>query len=74
MHSCHFDFHGGKQMNLPNFLSPLWKRNISAVTLKKTEIKLNNVEDDPLEELVNITFNSDLPIQTNNTQNFNEEN
>ena len=73
LHSCNFDFHGGKQMNLPNFLSPLWKRNISAVTLKKTEIKLNNVEDDPLEELVNITFNSDLPIQTNNTQNFNEE-
>ena len=73
LHSCNFDFHGGKQMNLPNFLSPLWKRNISAVTLKKTEIKLNNVEDDPLEELVNITFNSDLPIQTNNTQNSNEE-
>ena len=73
LHSCNFDFHGGKQINLPNFLNPLWKRNISSVTLKKTEIKLNNVEDDPLEELVNITFNSELPVHTNSNHNLDEE-
>tara|TARA_B100000989_G_C19529678_1_gene468898 strand:+ start:883 stop:2439 length:1557 start_codon:yes stop_codon:yes gene_type:complete len=73
LYSCNFDFHGGKSINIPNFLSPLWDRNISAVTITKTEIKLNNVEDDPLEELVDITFNSELQIQTGNTQNLNEE-
>ena len=73
LYSCNFDFHGGKSINIPNFLSPLWNKNISAITITKTEIKLNNVEDDPYEELVDITFNSELRIQTNNLHNLNEE-
>ena len=71
--SCNFDFHGGKSISIPNFLNPIWSRNISAVTITRTEIKLNNIEDNPLEELVDVTFNSEFQIQTNNTQNLNEE-
>lgn len=62
LYSCHFDFHGGKKIDLPNFITPFWKRNISNINIKKNEIELNDIYDDPQDEVIDITFNTELTI------------